>query len=149
MSAGSLTAKVEPGPARRPESGPAVRRSFRAGRCSGSRRPRRVRPGRRAGARKSYKPPEKMGEMLEPDVQAVVRYAAEHQVPLTPRGAGTGAAGGALGTGLVLDFSRHFREVVEIGGDTVRVQPGVPHAELNARLARHGRRFVPQPANPA
>src|SRR5438093_8354573 len=61
----------------------------------------------------------------EADVQAVVRYAAEHQVPLTPRGAGTGAAGGALGTGLVLDFSRHFREVVEIGGDTVRVQPGV------------------------
>ena len=33
----------------------------------------------------------------EEDVQALVRYAAEHQVPLVPRGAGTGLAGEALG----------------------------------------------------
>jgi FAD/FMN-containing dehydrogenase/Fe-S oxidoreductase len=83
----------------------------------------------------------------EEDVQAVVRYAAEHEVPLVPRGAGTGVAGEALGTGLVLDLSRHFRAVLEVGPDWVRVQPGVVHRELNAQLARVGRCFAPDPAS--
>src|SRR5438105_9660938 len=43
----------------------------------------------------------------EDDVRAVVRYAADHQVPLIARGGGTGTAGAALGSGLVLDFSQH------------------------------------------
>src|SRR5262245_38602787 len=43
----------------------------------------------------------------EADVQAVVHFAAERQIPLTARGSGTGPAGAALGSGLVLDFSRH------------------------------------------
>src|SRR5205085_6056869 len=37
----------------------------------------------------------------EEDICAVVRYAAEHEVPLIARGAGTGVAGGALGGGLI------------------------------------------------
>jgi FAD/FMN-containing dehydrogenase/Fe-S oxidoreductase len=83
----------------------------------------------------------------EEDVQAIVRYAAEHQVPLVPRGAGSGVAGEALGTGLVLDLSRHFRQIIEAGSDWVRVQPGVVHHDLNAALARTGRRFAPDPAS--
>jgi FAD/FMN-containing dehydrogenase/Fe-S oxidoreductase len=83
----------------------------------------------------------------EQDVQALVRYAAEHQVPLVPRGAGTGVAGEALGTGLVLDLSCHFRRVLEVGPDWVRVQPGVVLRDLNAELARVGRCFAPDPAS--
>jgi FAD/FMN-containing dehydrogenase/Fe-S oxidoreductase len=85
----------------------------------------------------------------EEDVQAVVRYAAEHQVPLVPRGAGTGVAGEALGAGLVVDLSRHFRRILEVGGDWVRVQPGVVYRDLNVELARVGRRFAPDPASGA
>ncbi len=85
----------------------------------------------------------------EADVQAVVRYAAEHRLPLVPRGAGSGLAGEALGTGIVLDLSRHFRDLVAIGTDWVRVQPGVVHRNLNATLARIGRRFAPDPASGA
>src|SRR5438105_3554559 len=83
----------------------------------------------------------------EEDVCALVRYAGEHQVPLVPRGAGTGMAGEALGPGLVVDLSPHFREVLEVGADTVRVQPGVTHDRLARELARHGRRFAPDPAS--
>ena len=83
----------------------------------------------------------------EEDVQALVRYAAENRVPLLARGAGTGVAGESLGTGLVVDLSRHFRTVHEIGTDAVRVQPGVIWRELNAQLARVGRRFAPDPAS--
>src|SRR2546425_1091149 len=47
----------------------------------------------------------------EEDVQALVRYAAERRIPLVPRGAGSGVAGEALGAGLIIDLSRHFRSI--------------------------------------
>ncbi len=81
----------------------------------------------------------------EDDVRRLVRYAAEHRLSLVPRGAGTGLAGAALGPGLIVDFSRHFRAVLDVGADTVRVQAGVTCRQLNARLAEVGRRFAPTP----
>lgn len=83
----------------------------------------------------------------EEDVQALVRYAGEHQVPLVPRGAGTGLAGEALGNGLIVDLSKYFRSILDIGADTVRVQPGVVYRDLARALAQVGRRFAPDPAN--
>jgi FAD/FMN-containing dehydrogenase/Fe-S oxidoreductase len=83
----------------------------------------------------------------EEDVQALMRYAAEHQVPLVPRGAGTGLAGEALGEGLIVDLSKYFRGILDVGADTVRVQPGVVYRDLDRALARIGRRFAPDPAN--
>src|SRR5437588_928304 len=83
----------------------------------------------------------------EEDLQALVRYAGEHQVPLIPRGAGTGVAGESLGAGVIVDLSKHFRSIIEIGSDTVRVQPGVVLRELTRRLAQVGRRFAPDPAH--
>jgi FAD/FMN-containing dehydrogenase/Fe-S oxidoreductase len=83
----------------------------------------------------------------EEDIQALVRYASEHQVPLIARGAGTGVAGESLGSGLIVDLSQHFRQIVEIGPDTVRVQPGVVYRDLAQELARVGRRFAPDPAS--
>jgi FAD/FMN-containing dehydrogenase/Fe-S oxidoreductase len=83
----------------------------------------------------------------EADVQGLVRYAAENHLPLVPRGAGTGVAGEALGAGLVVDLSQHFCRIVEVAGDTVRVEPGVTLRDINARLAKDGRRFAPDPAS--
>ena len=81
----------------------------------------------------------------EEDVRAVVRYAAEHHIPLIVRGAGTGMAGESLGTGIILDLSRHFRSILDVGDDTVRVQPGVVYRELNERLAKVGRTVRARP----
>jgi FAD/FMN-containing dehydrogenase/Fe-S oxidoreductase len=83
------------------------------------------------------------------DLAVLVRYCSEHAVPMIPRGAGTGIAGESLGPALVIDLSAHFRRVAEIGTDSVTVEPGVVYAELNAELAKHGRRFVPDPASGA
>ena len=66
----------------------------------------------------------------EDDVCGLVRYAQQQGIALIPRGAGTGLAGEALGTGLVIDLCRHFRDIVEVSSDTVRVQPGVTCAAL-------------------
>lgn len=80
------------------------------------------------------------------DVVACVQYAAERQLPLHPRGAGTGLAGEALGRGLVLDFSRYMRRILAVRPDRVRVQPGVVLDLLNRRLAPFGRTVGPDPA---
>jgi FAD/FMN-containing dehydrogenase/Fe-S oxidoreductase len=80
------------------------------------------------------------------DLVAVVRYAAEHEIPLHPRGAGTGLAGESLGRGLVIDFSRHLRRIVEVRPESVVVQAGVVLDVLNAHLAPLGRRIGPDPA---
>jgi FAD/FMN-containing dehydrogenase/Fe-S oxidoreductase len=82
----------------------------------------------------------------EADVVTVVRYAAEHAIPIHARGGGSGQAGGALGSGLIIDFSRHFRRVVAVNSDSVVVQPGMVLDVLNAQLAPLGRRIGPDPS---
>ena len=81
------------------------------------------------------------------DVVALVRYAAENRIAIHPRGAGTGLAGETLGSGIVVDFSRHFRRVLKVGDDHVVVQPGVVLDALNAQLAPLGRRIGPDPSH--
>ena len=83
------------------------------------------------------------------DLQTLVRYCHEHAVPMVARGAGTGVAGESLGPGLVVDLSVQFRRITHVGPDTVTAEPGVVHAELNAALAKEGRRFAPDPASGA
>ncbi|NQU23126.1 MAG: FAD-binding protein, partial [Candidatus Nealsonbacteria bacterium] len=81
------------------------------------------------------------------DVTATLQYATEKQISVHARGAGTGVAGESLGSGLVMDFSRHLRRVLRIDAETVRVQPGVVHERLNAQLHSRGRVFGPDPTS--
>ncbi len=83
------------------------------------------------------------------DVIALARYAAERNIPLVPRGAGTNVNGASLGSGLIVDFSRHMNRILSIDQTTVRVQPGVVRDQLNQALAPHGRYFAPDPSNSA
>jgi len=82
------------------------------------------------------------------DVAAVVRYASENGIPVHARGAATDPAGGVLGSGLVIDFSRHLRKIVSIDDDRVVVEAGVVFDVLNERLAPLGRRLEPSPPRP-
>jgi FAD/FMN-containing dehydrogenase/Fe-S oxidoreductase len=83
------------------------------------------------------------------DVASLVRYCFEHNIPLIPRGAGTGLAGESLGPCVVMDLSVKLRRILEVGGETVTVEPGVTCAALNTELARAGRRLAPNPASAA
>ncbi|MCA9048787.1 MAG: FAD-binding oxidoreductase, partial [Planctomycetaceae bacterium] len=80
------------------------------------------------------------------DVAVLAAYASDQQIPLIARGGGTGLAGGCLGSGIVIDFSRYMNGVVRTGADTVRVQPGITHHALNAFLRSCGRCFAPDPS---
>jgi FAD/FMN-containing dehydrogenase/Fe-S oxidoreductase len=83
------------------------------------------------------------------DVVALAKYSHEMRIPLIARGAGTGLAGGCLGRGLIVDFSRHLREIESIDGNTVRVQPGVVRETLNRELRKYDRYLAPDPSNSA
>lgn len=80
------------------------------------------------------------------DVVAVVKYAAENNIPIHARGAGTGVAGESLGPGLIVDFSHHMRRLLRVDDGTARIQPGLILAQLNRHLLPQGRLFGPDPA---
>src|ERR1700730_15922572 len=83
-------------------------------------------------------------------VAAVMRVAARHQVPVVPRGAGTGLSGGAVTIrgGIALQLTR-MRRIIEI--DTVQqtamVEPGVVNQELSLAAAAHGLFYAPDPSS--
>ncbi len=81
------------------------------------------------------------------DVALLATYASSNDLPLIPRGSGTGLAGGCLGAGIVVDFSRHMNRLISVDGEFVRVQPGITRAKMNAELRQHGRYFAPDPSS--
>lgn len=83
-------------------------------------------------------------------VQAALRIAHEHRVPVVPRGAGTGLTGGAMaGAGeLVLSTAAMTRLLEIVEADQVAVvEPGILNADLNRALEPHGLRWAPDPAS--
>ena len=76
----------------------------------------------------------------EEDLAAVIDLAADMEVPLLSRGAGTSQCGQTVGEALVVDFSRHLNRVIAVDSATrrVEVQPGIVLDHLNAQLKRHG-----------
>jgi FAD/FMN-containing dehydrogenase/Fe-S oxidoreductase len=79
---------------------------------------------------------------------AVIRAAADGNISVTPRGAGTSLVGNAIGEGLIVDFSRYNRQITDLGLEkrTVRVGAGVVLDQLNAFLKPHGFCFGPDVA---
>jgi glycolate oxidase len=74
------------------------------------------------------------------EVEAIVRVANEHGIPVTARGSGTGLSGAAVPTagGVVVSFER-MNAVLEIDRENhvAVVQPGVTLAELDEATAAH------------
>jgi glycolate oxidase len=83
------------------------------------------------------------------DVQAVLRFASARNIPVVPRGAGSGLSGGstAVDGGIILSLHR-MREIhVDPATQTVTVQPGAFNAEVKAAAAEYGLWYPPDPAS--
>jgi glycolate oxidase len=84
------------------------------------------------------------------EVELVLRLAAEHRVPVTPRGAGTGMTGGALPVrgGIVLSTER-MTKIHEIDRtDMVAVvEPGVILGQFQEAVEAEGLFYPPDPAS--
>ncbi len=79
------------------------------------------------------------------DVQAVVEVAQRQQVALLPRGGGTSLTGQTVNRALVLDFSAHMNQILEVNAEELwaRVQPGLVQDELNHHVRSAGLLFGP------
>ncbi|MEU6741673.1 FAD-binding oxidoreductase [Streptosporangium sandarakinum] len=84
------------------------------------------------------------------DVVAVMRWATRHRVPVVPRGAGTGLAGGATSVdgGVVLSLHKMtaIRELSPADEIAV-VEPGVITADLDRAAREHGLMYAPDPSS--
>ncbi len=82
------------------------------------------------------------------EVGELLRAAGATGRALTFRSGGTSLSGQGVTDGLLVDTRRHFRriDVMDAGG-RVRVQPGAVVRQVNARLARFGRKLGPDPAS--
>ncbi|MCS6834263.1 MAG: FAD-binding oxidoreductase, partial [Flammeovirgaceae bacterium] len=80
------------------------------------------------------------------DIRKLIFFAQKHRTSLIPRTAGTSLAGQVVGSGIVVDVSRHFTKILEVNPKEswVRVQPGVIRDELNMFLKEHGLYFGPE-----
>jgi len=84
------------------------------------------------------------------DIRIAVQIARDEGVPVLPRGAGTSQCGQTVGEALVIDTSKHLRDIVslDVAGRRVRVRPGLVLDQLNAWLRPHGL-FFPVDVSPA
>ncbi len=86
------------------------------------------------------------------EVEAIVALAHEHQVPITPRGAGTSTTGGAIPVkkGIVLDLTAMNR-IKEIDTDNLVavVEPGVVTGQFHTAVEKLGLFYPPDPASRA
>ena len=82
----------------------------------------------------------------ERDIIYLIETAKEHHTHLIPRAGGTSIAGQVVGSGIVVDISKHFKKILEINQEErwVRVQPGVVLDELNLALEPYGLFFSPE-----
>jgi FAD/FMN-containing dehydrogenase len=82
----------------------------------------------------------------EEDIRKLIKFAQGHGTALIPRTAGTSLAGQVVGSGIVVDVSRHLNRILEIDAAQrrVRVQPGIVRNELNLALASYGLFFAPE-----
>ncbi|HSE10464.1 MAG TPA: FAD-linked oxidase C-terminal domain-containing protein [Nocardioidaceae bacterium] len=82
-------------------------------------------------------------------VQATVRWAAEHRVPVVPRGAGSGLSGGssAVDGGIVLSLERMRAIEIDPATKVAVVEPGALNVEVKGAAAEHGLWYPPDPSS--
>lgn len=76
----------------------------------------------------------------EEDIATALQIARELKVPVLPRGGGTSQCGQTTGAALVIDNSKHLRNILSVDPDagTAEVEPGLVLDHLNARLKKLG-----------
>jgi glycolate oxidase len=84
------------------------------------------------------------------DVVKVMKYAYEKEIPVVPRGAGTGVTAGAVPSkgSIVLSFEK-MKKIIEIDAENLNVlcEPGVINGKLQRELEWTGFFYPPDPAS--
>ena len=82
----------------------------------------------------------------EQEIVELIAEAKRLHTHLIPRAGGTSIAGQVVGSGIVVDISRHFNHILKLNSQErwVWVEPGVVRDELNLLLKPYGLFFSPE-----
>ncbi|MEK7990059.1 MAG: FAD-linked oxidase C-terminal domain-containing protein [Thiotrichaceae bacterium] len=94
------------------------------------------------------------GAVVLPDtvdeIKAVLRFCHQQQIPIVPRGAGTGLSGGALPRkdGVLLSLAK-FKQILKINphARTATLQPGVRNLAISQAAAAYNLYYAPDPSS--
>ena len=80
------------------------------------------------------------------DVAKTIAWCARNGLPVLPRGGGTSLAGQTVNRAVIVDCSKHLREVGDVNVDSgaVRVEPGAVLDDVQRRAAECGLMFGPE-----
>ncbi len=84
------------------------------------------------------------------EVIRIMRYAYENDIPVVPRGAGTGMTGGSLPlSGCIVISLERMNRLIEIDREnmTVLVEPGIINGKLQREVEKDGLFYPPDPAS--
>ena len=84
------------------------------------------------------------------EVSVAVKIARRFDLPIVPRGAGTGLSGGAVAAvgGVLIAMTRmHHILEVDVANQTAMVEPGVVNLHLSQAVAKHGLYYAPDPSS--
>lgn len=84
------------------------------------------------------------------EVACVVKLCVAHDVPFTPRGAGTGLSGGAMPAlrGVVISLKKMTAILaVDVPNFRLQAQAGIANLALSRAVAEHGLHFAPDPSS--
>ncbi len=100
--------------------------------------------------RNSYLPDVVVLPHTTEEVSQIMNYAYKNNIPVTPRGAGSGETCGCVAAqgGIVMDLSGWDTiEEVDISNMQALIRPGVVHSKLNQHLSGFGLFFPPDPGS--
>jgi glycolate oxidase len=78
------------------------------------------------------------------DIIKIIRFAKKYNIPVTPRGAGTGLVGSALGRGIIIDMKNI--DEIKLGSNYVKVGTGVFKGRLDKILNKNNVFIGPNPS---
>jgi len=84
------------------------------------------------------------------DVAAIVKLAAEENIPVVGRGAGTGLSGGAIARagGIIVSFARMNRILeIDLANERAVVEPGVVNLDITLAVEADGYFYAPDPSS--
>lgn len=83
------------------------------------------------------------------DISAAIKYAIENNIPVSPRGAGSGLGGESLTSGIMLDTTKFMNKILSTSSDgsSVCCQVGVVLDDVNKHLAKFNKKIGPDPSS--
>lgn len=84
----------------------------------------------------------------EAEIISLLAYTQKNNLPIVFRGGGTSLSGQCITDGILVDLGKFWNKVsVEDNSETVRVQPGITGAMVNAHLKKYKKKIGPDPSS--